>query len=88
MPRNGYTGITVPIGLKDRLKEAASAYQYRSVPDMLASWLSERTGTVRVQEGPNDLPPADDGRALLGNRIGRPRARLKRFLGWKPKSHQ
>ena len=48
MPRNGYTGITVPIGLKDRLKEAASAYKYRSVPDMLESWLSERTGTVRV----------------------------------------
>jgi len=80
MPRKGYTGITVPIGLKDRLKGAASAYKYRSVPNMLESWLSERTGTVRVRKGPNNLPLTNDGGVSFHARIGQPRENTQDIL--------
>jgi len=50
MPRSGYTSITAPIELKDRLKETASLLGYSIVPQMLDSWLWERTGTVQVRD--------------------------------------
>ena len=65
MPRKGYTGITVPIGLKDRLKEAASAQGHPSVPSMLDSWLKDRTGTVQVQGGPGSRAPTTRERVNL-----------------------
>ena len=52
MPRSGYTSITVPIRLKDRLKSASSELGFPSVPNMLESWIMERTGTVQA---PNRL---------------------------------
>jgi len=52
MPRSGYTSVTVPFQLKDRLKAASSELGFSSVPQMLDSWLWERTGTVQVQGGP------------------------------------
>jgi len=49
MPRYGYTSITVPIELKDRLKEFSSRNGYSSVPQMIEKWMLSRTGTVPVQ---------------------------------------
>ena len=51
MPRSGYTSVTVPVQLRDRLKITSSELGFSSVPQMLDSWLWERTGTVQVRDG-------------------------------------
>ena len=51
MPRSGYTSVTVPVQLRDRLKATSSELGFSSVPQMLDSWLWERTGTVQVRGG-------------------------------------
>jgi len=50
MPRCGYTSITVPVKLKDQLKEISLKRRYNSVPKMIEQWMLNRTGTVQVQQ--------------------------------------
>jgi hypothetical protein len=57
MPRSGYTGITVPIQLKDELRAYSIKNGYSSVPQMIESWMLQRTGTVQVRGENGDLAP-------------------------------
>ena len=72
MPRCGYTSITVPVELKDRLKEVSSSSGYNSVPQMIETWMLSRTGTVQVQ------PRALSSDSILGKRINSRESNKKR----------
>jgi hypothetical protein len=92
MPRSGYTSITVPIRLKDRLKFASSELGFPSVPQMLDSWLWERTGTVQVQSAcvrqlcPNDPGTGQYFEPIRGNGLYRKKSNLVRPPGFEPGS--
>ena len=79
MPRYGYTSVTVPIQLKNRLKEASSEFGFSSVPRMLESWLTGRTGTVRVRDGPSSQAPMTHERRKINGLFAEPNQTARNF---------